>query len=264
MKRTILLHVLLGLFQLAPALAKENIAVVTTLPDLAAIAKEIGQEKVTVEMLVKPGQDPHHIEVLPSYMMKLRKADIFLIIGMDLDMWAYALRDGSRNGKLLFVDCSQEINRLEIPTGEVNPSHGDIHLYGNPHYWLDPENGRFIARSVQKSLTQISPENETYFAKNLQEFERKLDQKIAVWKSVLEPFKNQKLIFYHNSWPYFLRRFGLSAAAFIEPKPGIPPSPAHIAFLLKLIQEQNIKVIAMEPFLIPGFRTCSAAKPEHA
>ena len=108
-----------------------------------------------------------------------------------------------------------------------------------------------IARSVQKSLTQISPENETYFAKNLQEFERKLDQKIAVWKSVLEPFKDQKLIFYHNSWPYFLRRFGLSAAAFIEPKPGIPPSPAHIAFLLKLIREQNIKVIAMEPFFDP-------------
>ena len=228
--------------------APKTTRVVTTLPDLASLAKAVGGDKIQVEALVKEDQDPHSIEVLPSYMVKLRKADVFLIIGMDLDIWAYPLRDGSRNAKLLTIDCSKNIDKLEVPAYKVDPSYGDIHLYGNPHYWLDPENGKAIMVTIVDALSQVSPENHDEFVRNMQTYSRKLDEKILGWQTKMAPFRDARIIFYHNSWPYFAHRFGLRAANFVEPKPGIPPSPSHMTKLIQQIKEQGIKVIVMEPF----------------
>ena len=138
--------------------AKDKIRIITTLPDLASLAGAVGGERVEATALAKGTQDPHNIEVLPSYMIKLRRAHLFLMVGMDLDLWAFPLRDGSRNAKLVVVDCSENIQRLEIPAFNINPSHGDIHIYGNPHYWLDPENGAIIMKTdkTKKSGSFVS------------------------------------------------------------------------------------------------------------
>lgn len=231
-----------------PLQSKDKIKAITTLTDLASLTQAVGGDRVEVEALVKGTQDPHQIEVLPSYMVKLRNADLFVIIGMDLEMWAYPLRDGSRNAKLLLVDCSTNIERLEVPTYKVDPSHGDIHLYGNPHYWLDPENGKVIMQAIFEALVKVSPEDYAYFENNMKAYSQKLDEKISEWQTKAEILKGKQVIFFHNSWPYFNRRFGIEAANFIEPKPGITPSPSHTARLIQQVKDQGIKVIAKEPF----------------
>lgn len=248
-KINLILIASLFLFALSnPLQSRDKIKVITTLTDLASLSQAVGGDRVEVEALVKGTQDPHQIEVLPSYMVKLRNADLFVIIGMDLEMWAYPLRDGSRNAKLLLVDCSTNIERLEVPTYKVDPSHGDIHLYGNPHYWLDPKNGKVIMQAIFEGLVKVSPEDYAYFENNMKTYSQKLDEKIKEWQTRAETLKGKQVIFFHNSWPYFNRRFGIEAANFIEPKPGIPPSPSHTARLIQQVKEQGIKVIAKEPF----------------
>lgn len=248
-KINLILIASLFLFALSnPLQSKDKIKVITTLTDLASLTQAVGGDRVHVEALVKGTQDPHQIEVLPSYMVKLRNADLFVIIGMDLEMWAYPLRDGSRNAKLLLVDCSKNIERLEVPTYKVDPSFGDIHLYGNPHYWLDPENGKVIMQAIFEGLVKVSPEDYAYFENNMKAYSQKLDEKIKEWQTRAETLKGKQAIFFHNSWPYFNRRFGIEAANFIEPKPGIPPSPSHTARLIQQVKDQGIKVIAKEPF----------------
>jgi zinc/manganese transport system substrate-binding protein len=237
-----------GLALLSTVSAKEPLRVVTTTSDLAALVRTVGGNRVQVDALVKGTQDPHHIEVLPSYMMKLRQADLFFTIGMDLDLWALPLRDGSRNANLVMIDCSSAIQRLEIPTSDVNAGMGDIHIYGNPHYWLDPENGKVLLQTISTQLTSLSPADGPFFEANRQAYTARLTEKIKEWQTLLAPFQGQSLIFYHNSWPYFLKRFGLQAANFIEPKPGISPSPAHTQQLIRQIHDHSIKAIAMEPF----------------
>jgi len=244
----ILIASLLLIASIHPLQSKDKIKVITTLTDLASLTAAVGGDRVEVEALVKGTQDPHQIEVLPSYMVKLRHADLFVIIGMDLEMWAYPLRDGSRNAKLLLVDCSTNIERLEVPTYKVDPSHGDIHLYGNPHYWLDPENGKRIMQTIFEALVKVSPEDYSYFESNLKTYTQKLDEKMVEWQTKAESLRGKQVIFFHNSWPYFNRRFGLVAANFIEPKPGVTPSPSHTARLIQQVKDQKIKVIAKEPF----------------
>ncbi len=244
----ILIASLLLIASTHPLQSKDKIKVITTLTDLASLTAAVGGDRVEVEALVKGTQDPHQIEVLPSYMVKLRNADLFVIIGMDLEMWAYPLRDGSRNAKLLLVDCSTNIERLEVPTYKVDPSHGDIHLYGNPHYWLDPENGKRIMQTIFEALVKVSPEDYSYFENNLKTYTQKLDEKMVEWQTKAESLRGKQVIFFHNSWPYFNRRFGLVAANFIEPKPGVTPSPSHTARLIQQVKDQKIKVIAKEPF----------------
>jgi zinc/manganese transport system substrate-binding protein len=226
----------------------EKIAVVTTMPDLASLVQSVGGDRVQAACLVRGDQDPHHLEVLPSYMMKLRRAELFFIIGMDLEPWAMPLRDGSRNNRLQTIDCSKSIQRLEIPTSNVNPSHGDIHIYGNPHYWLDPENGKEIAKTIGDALTQVSPQDKEMFTANLLLFQKQLDEKIKSWQALMAPHHGKRIIFYHNSWPYLVKRFDLVAANFIEPQPGVAPSAGHIQALIRQIREQKINLIVMEPF----------------
>lgn len=225
-----------------------KVKVVTSITDLADIAKTIGGEKIEVTSIARGNQDPHYVEVLPSYMMKVKRADIYLLVGMELDLWAQQIIDGSRNRKLQIVDCSQGIKRLEVPTNKVDARLGDIHKYGNPHYWLDPENGKIIARTIADVLISTDPAGRDVYESNLTQFLRDVDSALDLWLETYADLKGMNVFFYHNSWPYFSERFGLNVVEFLEPKPGITPSPAHLKRLLNIIRNDEIKLIAMEPY----------------
>jgi len=229
------------------------IKIVTTTSDLASIAKEIGKDRIQVNSLSKGTQDPHFIEVRPSMVMKLKDVDLLILIGMDLDIWVQALIDASRNpkisyGRLGYLDASMGIEKLDVLLGKVNASMGHVHPYGNPHYWLDPLNAKIIAGNIAERLSQLSPQNASFFNNNLIKFNKKIDEKMIEWKAKLAPFKGQKIAIYHRSWSYFANRFGLEVACELEPKPGIPPSPGHLKEVIHTIKQQNIKVILMEVF----------------
>ena len=225
-----------------------KVKIVTSTTDLADIVKSIGGDLVTVNSIAKGNQDPHYVEILPSYMIKVRKADIYFMVGMELDLWAQQIIDGSRNRKVLIVDCSAQINRMEVPTELVDASMGDIHRFGNPHYWLDPENGKLIARNIAEKLVLIDPKNSTIYNSNLSTFEESINSSMKIWSKTFEELKGKQLIFYHNSWPYFSKRFGLITVDFLEPKPGITPSPAKLKEVIDMIKSQKINVIASESY----------------
>lgn len=224
-----------------------TVRVVTTLPDLADLTQQIGGDRVTVDYIVRGNQDPHFVEVKPSYMMKLKSADVFLMIGMELEMWAPQIIDGSRNSTLDVVDLSKEIQKLEVP-GKVDASQGDVHRFGNPHYWLDPRNVRPIVNEIVGALAQSSPADEPLFKANAAAYLKKLDGKITEWEARMQPYRGSKIITYHKSWSYFANWLGLDVADQVEPKPGIPPSPSHTADLIQLVRTGNIKAIVVEPF----------------
>lgn len=240
------------MLQIFPAAAA--VKVITTTEDLAAIAKEVGGDRVEVDFIARGVQDPHFIEAKPSYMVKLSRADLFVQVGLELEAaWVNSLLAGARNGKIQagasgFVDASHGIQALEIPAGPADRSQGDVHLQGNPHYWLDPVNGKRIARNIAEGLKRADPSGKDDYDRRADRFSEKLDQAIVRWSESMKPLKGTKIITYHNSWPYFLRRFDLHAAGYIEPKPGIPPSTAHLQALIGLIQREKIKVIVMEPY----------------
>jgi|TARA_B100001971_G_scaffold49983_1_gene45235 ABC-type Zn uptake system ZnuABC Zn-binding protein ZnuA len=222
--------------------------VVTSTTDLADIVKTIGGDRVTVTSIARGNQDPHYVEVLPSYMIKVRKADLYFMVGMELDLWAQQIIDGSRNRKIVVVDCSMEINKMEIPTGTVDASMGDIHRFGNPHYWLDPQNGKRIASLIAQKLSNAAPKSSELFYQNLDAFNLQLDNAIIDWEKRFVNLRGKKLIYYHNSWPYFSNRFGLDTVGFLEPKPGITPSPSKLNQIIQLIETETIQVIASETY----------------
>jgi len=228
-----------------------KVRVVTSTTDLADIVQTIGGKRVTVTSIARGNQDPHYVEVLPSYMLKVRKADLYFKVGMELDLWSQQIIDGSRNRKLKIIDCSTEIEKLEVPTGRVNASMGDIHRFGNPHYWLDPENGKRIATQIVKALTNIDPKGKNLYQQNYDLFSASIDSAITHWETVYTELKGKPIIFYHNSWPYFARRFGLVTREFLEPKPGITPSPAHLNDLIRIIEEEGIQVVGSESYFSP-------------
>jgi len=225
-----------------------KVRVVASLTDLADIAKQVGGSNISVISIARGSQDPHYVEVLPSSMIKVKQADIYLMVGMELDQWAEQIIDGSRNRHLHIVDCSEDIQRLEVPTRKVDASMGDIHPNGNPHYWLDPENGKAIAATITRSLKEVDPRHAVEYDQNLQTFLSSLDTLEAQWATEFADLRGQSVVYYHDTWPYFNQRFGLNAAAYIEPKPGIMPTPTHLDHLIRVIRDQQVKVIAMEPY----------------
>lgn len=243
--------VLISGFQ-CPASAK--IKVVATTTDLAAIAAEIGKDQVTVESIAKGYQDPHFVDAKPTYMIKLNQADLLVTVGLELEVgWLPSLLNGARNPNLLEghpgnVEAFKGIHLLEIPSSQVDRSLGDIHPFGNPHYWLDPENGKIIARNIADGLTRVSPAQGGFFKKNLEEFNSHIDQKIREWDQWMIPYRGMKIVTYHRSWSYFVHHFGLIVVGEVEPLPGIPPSPSSLAKLADDMVKGNIKVILMEPF----------------
>ncbi len=240
-------HLLVVLLVLCAGLTHAAVKVVTTLPDLADLVRQVGGDRVTVDNIVRGDQNPHFVEVKPSYMMKLKSADLFFMIGMDLEMWAPQIIDGSRNTKVEVVDLSKHIMKLEVPA-KLDASEGDVHKYGNPHYWLDPRNVRIMMGEIVAALARVSPGDEQYFRSNADAYLRTLDAKIAQWTAAMKPFAGAKVITFHKSWTYFASWLGLTVAGQVEPKPGIVPSPAHTAELITLVRQSGIKAIIVEPF----------------
>ncbi len=235
----------------APAHAK--LKVVTTTQDPAAITRAIGGGRVEVTALAKGYQDPHFLEAKPSYMVLLHQADLVLVIGLELEVgYIGALLAGARNGDIMpgqrgFLDLSRSIEPLEV-TGVADRAQGDIHPSGNPHYWLDPENGRRMAGAIAKRLGELDPEGAATYAQNLAAFDQELEARLQTWQARLQKLAGKPVLTYHRSWTYFARRFGLEVVDFIEPKPGIPPSPAHTLGLIKLVPARGIEVILVESF----------------
>ena len=238
------LSVLLALWS---ATAASTVKVVTTLPDLADLARKVAGDRATVDYIVRGDQNPHFVEVKPSYMMKLKSADIFLTIGMELELWAPQIIDGSRNPSLNVVDLSHDVQKLEIPA-TVNASLGDVHRFGNPHYWLDPRNIRPMVGEIVAALAKSSPADEAFFRANADAYLKVLDEKIGSWENIMKPFTGAKIITFHRSWSYFAGWLKLSVAGEVEPKPGIAPSPAHTSEIIQTVKSQGIKVIIVEPF----------------
>ena len=245
---------LLGLMMSEPCWAASKLKIVASTTDLAEFASQVGGDRVEIESIARGYQDPHYVEAKPSFLLKLRRADLLIVVGLQLELgWLPPLitQCGNANvqgGSNGYFDASQFAEILEIPTTVVTRAMGDVHPFGNPHYWLDPENGRRIAGGIQKKLAQMRPEDAAYFAQRLQDFNRRLDEAEKKWDAQMQPYRGRKVVTYHRSWPNFLKRFGLIAAAEIEPRPGIPPSPGHTVELIKMMRRENIKVILVEPY----------------
>ncbi len=252
MKNRLLARTLLVL-GLAPAAAHAKVAVVTTTTDLRAITQAVGGDLVDVVSLAAGNQDPHFVDAKPSFLVKLQKADLFVEVGMELEQgWAPNLLVNSRNARIQpggdgFVDASEGIVKLQIPTA-ADRTMGDIHPFGNPHYWTDPENGKVIARNVCNGLKRVDAAHAADYDRNLAAFTAKPDAAIKGWMAAAAPLQGMTIVAYHNSWPYFERRFGFKIAHFIEPKPGIAPSGKYLAELIDSMKKEGIKVILMSPF----------------
>lgn len=245
MKRMILcLLLLIG----ATVSGEAKIKIVTSLSDLAEFTRAVGGEKVDVDFLVRGSQNPHYIEIKPSYMLKLKSASLFVTIGMQLEIWAPQIVDGSRNPNLIVVDCSKNVRKLEVPTAKVDASMGDVHPFGNPHYWLDPENVKPILQEILDNLVKVSPADEEYFKSNMNAYLKKLDTKMKEWTSLMKPLKGTKLVTYHTSFSYFAERFGLSVVGYVEPKPGVPPTPSHSTELIQLMRNSGVKIVGLEQY----------------
>lgn len=251
MKRITLLAFLALLFG-RPASAA--VRVVTSLQDLASLAEAVGGKRVEAFSLAKGYQDPHFVEPKPSFVLKLSRAQLLIVAGLEMEIgYLPPLLDQSRNPKIRpgasgYLDASVGCEILERPTGIVTRAMGDVHPFGNPHFWLDPGNGRVIARAISAKLSALDPAGKAEYGANLARFESALTAAEKSWDATLSPFAGTEVVTYHNSWPNFLKRFRLVAAGYIEPKPGVPPSPAHIVELVSLMKEKRVPVILMEPY----------------
>ncbi|MGH7599463.1 MAG: metal ABC transporter substrate-binding protein [bacterium] len=240
----------------AAAFAADKLKIVTTLPDFADIAQQIGGDRIEAFAIAKGYQDPHFVDPKPSYIIKLQKADMFVHAGLDLEAgWVPPLLEGARNAKILpgakgNIDASKGLPLLEIPGGDPAQlrAQGDIHVFGNPHYWLDPVRGKQIAQNIFDGLVRLQPRDEAYFKNNLEALDKKIEAKVAEWEALMQPYNGVKIVAFHNSWPYFDERFGFDIIAFIEPKPGIPPSPKHLAEVISKMNQVGAKVIIIEPY----------------
>ena len=249
-RRTVLL---LGLL-LAASPAFATVKVVSSLQDFASIADAIGGKRVETFALARGYQDPHFVDPKPSFVLKLSRADLLIVAGLELEIgYLPPLIDQSRNDRIRpgasgYLDASTGCDILERPTGTVTRAMGDVHPFGNPHFWLDPDNGRVIARAIAAKLTELDPAGAADYKANLATFEAKLAEGEKRWNAALAPYAGTEVVTYHNSWPNFLKHFKLVAAGYIEPKPGIPPSPAHTVEIISLMSAKKIPVILMEPY----------------
>lgn len=248
--------IILGLAALAitGSASAAPLKIVTATQDLASLAAEVGGDRVTVTSIARGYQDPHFVEPKPSFLLLLKNADLLIVVGLDLEIgWLGPLQEQSRNnnvrrGATGYLDVSQGVEILDKPSGDVNRSMGDVHPYGNPHYWLDPANAVRIAIQIRNRLVQRRPADAVFFDQRLNDFKLRINKANERWMAAMAPYKGAKIVTYHNSWPNFARHFGLNVVDHVEPKPGIPPSPSHTLDLINLIKAQNIKAIVMEPY----------------
>jgi zinc/manganese transport system substrate-binding protein len=238
----------------ASAPAAAALKVITTTEDLAALTKEVGGDRISVESMARGYQDPHFVEAKPSFIIKLNSANLLIAVGKELEIgWLPPLVTQSRNSKIQpgadgYLDASLTARILEIPTGQITRAMGDVHPQGNPHYWLDPRNGRLIAKAIQNKLSALQPADAATFAANYAAFDQKLAAAEKRWDATLAPYKGTKIVTYHRSWPNFVEHFGLQVIGYVEPRPGIPPSPTHTLELIQEMKRQNVKVMLVEPY----------------
>ncbi len=240
---------------LAPMVrAQGPLILVTSTEDLASIAAEVGGDRVAVEAIARGYQDPHFVEPKPSFILKLQRADILIVVGRELEVgWLPPLVQQSRNrriqpGSTGYLDVSLQARILDIPRGEITRAMGDVHPLGNPHYWLDPENGKIIATSIAARLSEIRPSDKTLFTERAADFLRRLDAAGKRWQAMMAPYKGEKVVTYHRSYTNFAERFGLDVVGYVEPRPGIPPSPQHTLGLITEMKRQNVRLVLVEPY----------------
>lgn len=252
-----LVRLLFLLLILLPSLAlAAPLQVVATLPSLGAIAREVGGPLVQVEALASPRQDPHYVDARPSMILSLSKADLLVINGLELEIgWLPGLLRQSRNPKVQpggagHLDASTAVERLQVPAGPVDRSHGDIHPGGNPHYLYDPRQGARVALAVGVALGRLDPPNQATYQKNAQALAARLNALAAEQAQKLAqlPVGKRQVAVYHDSLPYLLRWLGIKQVATLEPRPGIPPSPSHVAQVLQVLRSTGARVLVQEEF----------------
>jgi zinc/manganese transport system substrate-binding protein len=237
--------------QLASA---KKLNVVTSTTDLGALAQEIGGDRINVESIAKGYQDPHFVEAKPSFLLKLRQADLLISVGLQLEIgWLPPLITQSGNPRVQvgapgYLDASQFAEILEIPAGQVTRAMGDVHPLGNPHYWLDPDNGRRVAKGIAGKLAELDPQDGPYFQQRFADFDKRLTAAEKNWDEQMKAYRGRKVVTYHNSWTNFAKHFGLNVVGYIEPRPGIPPTPQHTIELIQLMRRDNIKLVLVEPY----------------
>jgi zinc/manganese transport system substrate-binding protein len=244
----------ISLLGLLPARAAGKLQVMTATTDLASLTQEVGGDKVDVESIARGYQDPHFVDAKPSFLLKLKRADLLIVVGLELEIgWLPPLINQSTNPKIQvgapgYLDASRFARILEIPTGQVTRAEGDVHPLGNPHYWLDPENGLRIAKGIADKLSEMRPGDAAYFAQRYSDFEQRLKQADQRWLAEMKPHEGRKIVTYHRSWPNFAEHFHLNVVGYVEPRPGIPPSPQHTVELIQQMKRDNVKVIVVEPY----------------
>jgi len=235
-----------------PARAAVNVMAATE--DLADLTRQVGGDKVKVEAIAKGYQDPHFVEAKPSFILKLAKTDLLVVVGRELEIgWLPPLIQQCRNAKIQvgadgYLDASLTAKILEIPTGQITRAMGDVHPLGNPHYWLDPDNGRRVAKAIADKLSRMAPADAPYFASRYADFDKRLADGEKRWDAMMAPYKGVKIVTYHRSWPNFVDRFGLDVIGYVEPRPGIPPSPGHTIDLIGEMKRQSVKILLVEPY----------------
>jgi zinc/manganese transport system substrate-binding protein len=256
MKNTTLVAALAGLalFASVPAGAQTKLIVMTTTEDLASIAREIGGDRITVDSMAKGYQDPHFVEAKPSFILKLQKADVLICVGRELEIgWLPPLIQQSRNAKIQvgaqgYLDASLGATILEIPNGNITRAMGDVHPLGNPHYWMDPENGKRIGKEIADKLSELRSGDSAFYQQQLASFTTRLDAAEKRWLAQMAPYKGTKMVTYHRSFPNLAERFGLDIVGYVEPRPGIPPTPQHTLDLINEMKRQNVKLVLVEPY----------------
>src|SRR5712691_8542013 len=233
--------------------SQAKLNVVATLPDFGSLAREIGGDKVAVTVMAKPTEDSHFVDARPSFVVQLRTADVLIDGGAELEIgWLPPLLQNARNPKIEIgrpgrVVASQGVRLMNVPAN-VTRAAGDVHALGNPHFMTDPIIAKAVAQHIAQSFSAADPANAGAYDANYKRFEGTINAKLQEWGAALIPFKGQNVVAYHDSWPYFGHRFGVNIDIFLEPKPGIPPSPSHLAEVIAQMKAQHIKAIIVEPF----------------
>ena len=246
--------ILMAALTAVPFASAKKLNVIASTTDLAALAREVGGDRIDVDSIAKGYQDPHFVEAKPSFILKLQKADLLIVVGRELEIgWLPPLMQQSRNGKIQvgaegYLDASLTAQILEIPSGNITRAMGDVHPLGNPHYWTDPENGKRIAKAIADKLVQFRPNDRATFEQRLADFTSRLDLAEKRWLAMMAPYRGTKMVTYHRSFPNFAERFGLDIIGYIEPRPGIPPTPQHTLDLINEMKRQNVKLVLVEPY----------------
>jgi zinc/manganese transport system substrate-binding protein len=253
MKNLTVIFLSAALSAIVATTAAAKIKVVATLPDLASLAREVGGDKVEVSAMAKPTEDPHFVDARPSFVVQLRSADVLIDGGAELELgWLPPLLQNARNPKLEVgkpgrVQASVGVRLMNVPAN-VTRAAGDVHALGNPHFMTDPIIAKTVAQHIAQSFAAVDAPNAAFYDANYKKFEATINAKLQEWGAAMFPFKGQSVVAYHDSWVYFAHRFGFNIDLFLEPKPGIPPSPSHLAEVIEKIKAQKIKAIIVEPF----------------